>query len=280
MTYTGLVLSSSGPDGKKSFLLLTFVVLRQDAIGMAQTLHILIYFWSLIYGLGALANEEEIRPATVQSQTNKADYAPQETQVPRVVLDSNPFWRAKDAYRGRLHKERRILVSVRSVEESSLAATQLLRLHGAGHTSVTRIKAFEVASSYENLHQAHSSIKKSEFDSEQGLLSMQLSLFRRQLALRMRIQGRHNEENSEIRFQVIDGFMKGATGVFLFTDLDQLGFKSRGTEISMTAYYAYDQLPLPDFITYRGLEVVLQRIASGMRDYIEAESLLAREGNK
>ena len=185
-----------------------------------------------------------------------------------IVPEEQPFWRTKERVYKKIVEGRRIVVSVQS---SKMAASSDFKHHlmmvGAGHTATPLAFAYKIAKDFSHLQKMSSYVKSVSYDVVKHRLFLHTQAFNYHAKMLMRIEFRENlkdGQRKEIAYEIISGVFKGLTGVIR---LDEFG--PRATEVSLTAEYKYDKLPIPQFFISFGLEVVLQRMAGRMRAYTE-----------
>jgi Polyketide cyclase / dehydrase and lipid transport len=192
-----------------------------------------------------------------------------------------PFWRAKPKVFAKITDERQIVVSVNAEKRGSKS---VLLMDGGGLVSAPAETSFAEAQKYQNLKELSDDIVEVKTGPAADDVFIHTQAFNYHARMMMKVTtetvavaakktvtetksspqaATATVESQHLRFTVVDGNFKGMTGEFNFSP-----YKSK-TILGFHAEYEYDVLPMPKFFVEFGLEVVLQRVASRMRSYIE-----------
>lgn len=183
---------------------------------------------------------------------------------PNIWVEKSPWWRVKPKAVDRLNQGRAVLVSVVVEEKSSTQPLNRLRMSGAGNLKASSRFAFDRVREFQRLKDLSEYVKEASFNESKSQLFLHVAAFKYHARMLMQMAFTHSETQHQILFHVIGGTMKGMRGVVKLEDIER-----RGTEMSMTAFYDYEKLPIPQFFVEFGLEIVLQKIAEALRDNIE-----------
>jgi len=183
--------------------------------------------------------------------------------LPTVEPDSEPFWRKKQKVYQNMVDQRAIVVSV-TERASPMPPRQSLFIQGAGIIDTPVAFAFDQARRFENFPQMSSYIKSVQWQSKSGILFVHMEAFGYGARLRFYVDVKDKKKPPEIRFLVFEGVFLGMSGVIRIEDVER-----RRAQISMTAQYQFDKLPIPKFFVEFGIEVALRIMATKMRTYIE-----------
>lgn len=174
-----------------------------------------------------------------------------------------PFWREKEDVFARITELRAVIVSVQT-EDLQKDSGQRLITQGAGLVAAPLGFTYAQAKKFENIPSMTSYVRKVRYKKERQELFMHLEAFAYHARIWMRVELDEESTDKQIRFRIIKGVFKGMEGVFAFED-----YRRRKTQISMTASYEFDKLPVPAFFARFGLEWVLQKMAERLRDFVE-----------
>lgn len=183
---------------------------------------------------------------------------------PNVWVEKTPWWRTKPKAVDRLTQGRAVLVSVVAEEKNATHPLNRLRMSGAGNLKASARFAFDRVREFHRLKDLSEYVKEATFTESKSQLFLHVAAFKYHARMLMQIAFTNGQTQHQILFHVIGGTMKGMRGVVRLEDIER-----RGAEISMTAFYDYEKLPIPQFFVEFGLEIVLQKIAEALRDNIE-----------
>ncbi len=187
---------------------------------------------------------------------------PSFSQVPPVKLTKQPFWEARPKAQSKIYEDKEIVVSV-TAKKSDKKTTRLTML-GIGVLNRPIAKAFKLSKDFSNLKKVSDYIKDVQFNNHNSRLYLHSKAFGYHAIMFMNYQFVESKGQKEIRFHIFKGTFAGMIGVIRFKD-----YKRRKSEIQLLAQYDYVDLKIPKFFIEFGLEVVLQKIASKLRVFIE-----------
>ncbi|MCB0386166.1 MAG: hypothetical protein KDD43_12300 [Bdellovibrionales bacterium] len=191
------------------------------------------------------------------------DIAP--TGFPTVWVEKSPWWQVKEKAARRIKDERAVLVSVVAEEKNKERPLNRLRMTGAGHMKSPANFSFDRVREFHRLKDLSDYVRESTFDEKKSRLYLHVAAFNYHARMLMEIVFQKPEKGQhQILFHIVTGTMQGLRGVVQLEDVER-----RGAEISMTAFYDYDKLPIPQFFIEFGLEVVLQKMAETLRAHVE-----------
>lgn len=178
--------------------------------------------------------------------------------------DEMPFWKGKEKVYKRIVEQREIIVSVK---ESKLeGAKKELVMQGAGHASAPQEFTYQEATKYENFPKISSYIREIKYTPEKKQLFMHSVAYGYHARMLLQLDYKSTATKKTISYKIISGVFTGMSGELGFEDVGR-----RKTEISMTGLYPFEKLPVPAFFAEFGLEVILQKMASRMRAYVEEQ---------
>ena len=174
-----------------------------------------------------------------------------------------PFWRTKDKAFKRVTDERAILVSVRAQNTPDKKKRELGMVAG-GQVNVPLDRAYAIARDYNQLKEVSSHFQDVLYDKEKSELYIHGVAFKYHAIMTLKLTERDiDAKNKAIEWRVVKGSFLGMHGKITFEDHKQKSL------MGLESFYAADKLPLPEFFVEFALEVVIQRVASLMRKYIE-----------
>lgn len=184
-----------------------------------------------------------------------------------VAPEAEPFWKRKEKIYQRVKSERMVAVKVTAIaDESKGKDFRRMKMLGAGHSHVPTRFAFDQACAFDKLPKMSSYIRHVSHHKEIGQVAMHSQAFGYKAFMRMQVDPQWQGEKGRIGVRVIEGTFEGMTATLLLEPLDPTH-----TEISLTAQYDYEKLPIPAFFVEFGLEVVVQKVAERMRAFAEQE---------
>lgn len=187
-----------------------------------------------------------------------------------LPAESRPFWKSKPELQRRIREERAVIVSVKNEE----IANKMIRFSITGAGMVRRSKefCFHVASQFERLKEVSDHFKTVKYDTSNKQLFVVTEALGYQARMVMRVLPVVEDWRSELQWEVVWGHFKGMTGLIGFerAEGDQ-------TEMSMSARYEAEELPLPKSLMGFALEVITQKVAERMRSFIEEQPAQAIE---
>lgn len=203
------------------------------------------------------ADEAELRQQYVRVNGQKWT-AEQFDRV--VVFPEQPFWQSKKIAQ-KMREERFIAISVTQAKDSR---RKFLRFGGAGLVKVPLDYSFTTAQKLEDLKTVSDHFEEVKWDRATNLIYLRTRAFG--WVAEMLLQVDFESQKKIIRWRNVAGSLAGMVGGIHFRDDGR-----QMTEMSMTAEYTFEKLPLPTFFVEFGLEIVLQRVAGLMRAFIEEQ---------
>lgn len=197
---------------------------------------------------------------------------PAATPVPRLSfekdapLDKKPFWKAKPALMKKMADDRAIIVSVHRDDADN--GQIVFTMAGAGVVARDKDVCFKVAQDYPKLKEVSDHFQTVTYDPKEQKLFVVTQALGYQARMLMQLTPVSEDWRSEIQWEVIWGSFKGMKGVIGY---EKLG--TRATEVSFTGRFEAKEFPIPKIIMGFALEVVTQKVAEKMRDYVEAHTL-------
>ncbi|MCB0407446.1 MAG: hypothetical protein KDD34_04520 [Bdellovibrionales bacterium] len=189
-----------------------------------------------------------------------------EASIPHAEFPQSPFWSKKEETYEKMLKERSIFVSVKTVKNPhpQFKGAEQLQILGAGIVNKHRGRSFQVLKQFDKWSEIHEVIVQSTWTPETHRLFLHMKAFNYMAKMIMKVEVKTEKDMDTIYMHVQEGAFKGMRVAFRLKDA-----KSRKTEISMTAQYEFDKLPMPRFFIEFGLEVIFQKIAEKTRSHIE-----------
>jgi hypothetical protein len=170
---------------------------------------------------------------------------------------SEPFWKAKEKWFSRIQEGHAIIVSVKTEQKKG---SETLIFQGGGHIKTPQEFAFREAMKFENLKDISDEFKEVRWVDKTLFVHTMAYGFEAKMWLKIAAI-----PNREIKFEIVQGTLKGLQGVFSFAKVDNLK-----TEIGIDGHYDYVHFPIPKLFAEFGLEVILQRVAIRLREHIES----------
>jgi hypothetical protein len=179
------------------------------------------------------------------------------------AADPAPFWKAKEKVYQRI-KDGEVIVVVTS--SPGIKTKHQLRINGAGHVNAPRDFVFERSQHYEDLPKVSSYIRGAKFNPETRILNIVISAFGHSADMDIRIDPKATADPRQIAFELVRGPMQGLNGVFNYAELPKAK-----TEVGIEGQFHYDTFPIAKLFLEFGMEVVFQRMATGLRSHVESE---------
>jgi uncharacterized membrane protein len=185
-----------------------------------------------------------------------------------VLVDPTPapFWKSPPVYKTMVD-ERALPVSAKIEKtKSDGKAKERLLVMAAGHVSVPIGYAWKKVLQFERLPKISSHFNKAEYFADKKRLHIEVSAlgYKAQMFLQMKFEEKAGWK--EIQWEAVEGAFQGMKGIIRLED-----FEGRKTEMSLVSDHETDKLPLPAVLKSFVIEVVGQRVAGLMREYIEDE---------
>ena len=176
-----------------------------------------------------------------------------------------PFWKAKEKVYKRVAEQREVVVSVKVNKLSG--STKELVMQGAGHASTPLDFTYQEAKKFENFPKMSGYVRETQYTPQTKQLFMHSEAFGYHARMLFQLDFKESDEKRKvISYKIISGVFAGMQGELAFEDVGR-----RKTEISMTGVYPFEKLPVPAFFAEFGLEVILQKMATRIRAYVEEQ---------
>lgn len=173
-----------------------------------------------------------------------------------------PFWRAKADLKKKMEEDRAVFVSVR---REDLENGQLrFSIKGAGIVNRPIATCFQVAQDYPRLKEVSDNFKVVNLDRGAQELFLITEALGYQARMILKLSPSYSEPISKIKWWISWGVLQGMRGELAFEKLNE-----HRTEISIHGVYEAAEFPLPRIFMGFALEVVTQKVAQKMREFIE-----------
>lgn len=208
------------------------------------------------------------KPAPVPTATSSPTPVPTPAKLslqknaPKSAL---PFWQTKPDLQKKMAEQRSIIVAVQ--QEDLPNGKVALRMSGAGHIQRPKETCYLLAQDFPKLKEVSDHFRTVNWDPLSQRLFVITEAMGYQSRMLMKITPVSEDWRSELQFEVIWGHFTGMKGLIGFQKIGP-----RTTEVSFTANYEADELPIPKILMGFALEVVTQKVAEKMRTYIETHS--------
>ena len=187
--------------------------------------------------------------------------------VSNGVAAELPFWKAKPEVYQKIVEQKRVFVSVTSVDGEKGSHEKHMKLSGGGQIRAPKDFAVERILDFEKSFQHSDFIKSVQVDSKHHSLFIHAVAYG--FSNSMKVNWSQKKEGSGktlLSFEVQEGIMKG----FQWTLSFEKALKNR-TDVGVDGDYNYEKFPMPAFFLRFGLEVVFQKLAIQLRSYVEEE---------
>jgi hypothetical protein len=179
--------------------------------------------------------------------------------------DGEPFWKSKEKTYKRV-EQGEVIVVVKREDGLALKAKNRLRIQGGGITHAPDGFVFKKAMDFDKIAKESGYISAARYDAATQKLDLDIHAFGHKATMKLKLSPHENAEPKRIAYEVLEGQLKGMTGVFTFRDLN-----GKKTEVGIDGDFHYDKLSLPTFFVEFGFEVVFQRMAINLRSFVERE---------
>lgn len=185
-----------------------------------------------------------------------------------------PFWRAKPKIFAKVTEERAIVVNVKAEKTKDHAKANVLHMQGAGLVHSDASLVFTESQKFNELKEISDHIVEVKVGPSVNDVFIHTEAFNYHARMTMRVTPETAKDGvRHLKFIVLEGNFKGMTGEFTYSEFKPLAGLSKhikkATLLGFNADYEYDVLPMPQFFVEFGIEVVLQRVASRMRAFLE-----------
>lgn len=179
----------------------------------------------------------------------------------------NPFWRKKIEVQKRMQNEDLIVVSAKTEKIRNDPKLYEMRVVAGGDVDVPQDFAFEQISNYEDLKKADNHFVEVHYNKDQKKVEIGIEAlgYRADMVIRVFEVERKTPQGKsrEIHWLCVEKQFKGMKGVFQVLEIGR-----QKSEISMTAEYSAEKLPLPKVLMGFGLEVIGRQVANQLKRYI------------
>jgi uncharacterized membrane protein len=172
------------------------------------------------------------------------------------------FWKRPENYK-KMVQDRTILVSADTGEKPPL---KTMSVDGAGIVSAPLDFTYSTVKKFDELPKVSERFEEAKFNPKDNTLDLHISALGYHVKMKLLLTFEEKPKTKIIHWKSIEGGFVGMSG-----DLQLVAFDARRTEMSLSAYFENEKLPLPKVLMGLGLEVVTQRVAGVMREYIEAK---------
>lgn len=175
-----------------------------------------------------------------------------------------PFWKSKPEVQKRILQEDLIVVSAETKKIQDKPALNLMKVVAGGILRAPLEFVNSVVTDYEKLTEVSSHFKGARYNKKDRTLFLHLEAlgYHEKMTLKLN-EIKKSDKLHQIHWESISGRFKGMKGVFQIEEIER-----QKTEISMTADYRSEKLPLPKVLMGLGLEIVGRQVAVKMRQYI------------
>lgn len=180
-----------------------------------------------------------------------------------LKLLHNPFWKNKPEAYNKIKIENDILVTAITDSISDKPKLYQMKVVAGGAVGVPLDETFNIIKNYEALPKADSRFRDVKYLKNEDRLFLHMEALGYHAFMHLKLKEVSRENSREIHWECIKGQFLGMKGVFVLEKLT-----TAQTEISMTADYRAEKLPLPQILMGFGLEVIGRQVAIKMRDYI------------
>jgi hypothetical protein len=178
-----------------------------------------------------------------------------------------PFWRKKPEVQKKMREEELIVVSAKTDKIQDSPKLFEMKVVAGGDVNTPMDFAFSQISDYENLKKADSHFVDVKYIKNENLVDMNVAALGYHATLQLKVHEINRTiplgKTKEIHWLCTKGEFKGMKGVFQVLEVER-----QKSEISMTAEYRSEKLPLPKVLMGLGLEIVGRQVASQMKHYI------------
>lgn len=178
-----------------------------------------------------------------------------------------PFWKSKPQVQKRILKENLIVVSAQTKKIQDKPELNHMKVVAGGIVKAPFEFVFTTVTDYPKLTQVSAHFKEARYNKESQTLYLHLEAlgYHERMTLKLNeIDDLPSDKKiKQIHWESISGRFKGMKGVFQVEEIER-----HKTEISMTADYRSEKLPLPKILMGLGLEIVGRQVAVKMREYI------------
>lgn len=177
-----------------------------------------------------------------------------------------PFWKTKLDVQKKITQNDLLVVSADTEKIQEKPTRYEMKVVAGGIVRVPLDFAYKTITDYEKLKDVDDHFRESKYDKEKKTLFLHITALGYYAKMLLKINDVEVDNKDKVRqihWECIEGQFLGMKGVFQVEEIER-----QKTEISMTAIYKSETLPLPKILMGLGLEVVGRQVAQKMRDYI------------
>jgi uncharacterized membrane protein len=189
----------------------------------------------------------------------------QEIQHPKDF--HQPFWKTKPDVQKKISEEGLIVVSAKTTVVQEKPKLYLMKVVTGGAVKTPLDFTFKTISDYSKLKNVDTHFKESIYDKDKKTVYLHMEALGYHAYMHIKLNEIDVPDSKgkikQIHWECIKGQFVGMKGVLQAEEIER-----QKTEISMTADYRSETLPLPKVLMGLGLEVVGRQVATQMRQYI------------
>lgn len=176
---------------------------------------------------------------------------------------STPFWDKDTKSIEAVQKDRKILVSVKSVPDGK---QNIMRMQGLGRANVPFKYSKNWTADFGQLERVSDFVKEVKWNQKKKELFFHTVAFDYHAKMTLRVDEKNEEKSRSFPFKVISGVF---TGMYGELKVEDVGFLE--SQISIRADYKYTEWAIPKVFLEFGLEFVLQKFAERLRSLVEED---------
>jgi hypothetical protein len=178
-----------------------------------------------------------------------------------------PFWKTKPEVQKKILEEDLIVVSANTTAVQEKPKLYLMKIVSGGIVKAPLDFTFQTITDYSKLKKVDDHFKESTYDKDKKTVFLHMVALGYHAYMHLKINEVEVPGSSgkikRVEWECIKGQFVGMKGVTQAEEIER-----QKTEISMTAEYRSDTLPLPKVLMGLGLEIVGRQVATQMRQYI------------
>lgn len=181
-----------------------------------------------------------------------------------------PFWKSKPDVQKKMLKDDLIVVSAETKQIQDKPVLHLMKVVAGGISNTPFDFTYSIITDYGKLKDVDSHFKESKYDKEKKTLYLHMEALGYHARMHLKlseveipVKGSSQNRIKQIHWECYKGTFQGMKGLFQIEEIER-----QKTEISMTADYRSETLPLPKVLMGLGLEIVGRQVAQKMRQYI------------
>jgi hypothetical protein len=178
-----------------------------------------------------------------------------------------PFWKTKPEVQKKLLEEDLIVVSADTNLVQEKPKLYLMKIVSGGIVKAPLDFTFQKVTDYSQLKKVDDHFKESIYEKEKKTLYIHMEALGYHAYMHLKLNEVDVPDSKgklkQIHWECFKGQFVGMKGVFQVEEIER-----QRSEISMTAEYRSETLPLPKILMGLGLEVLGRQVATKMRQYI------------